>query len=1724
MNILDLYNKLKDGYKDYISSFISIKDYRIKETVSSALADENLWPDALIQFNPNFKQGIGVKEMIEKGWNIHPDLKHFFNHPFYLHQQEAIYLGSQDKEFIVTSGTGSGKSRTFMATIFNYVLRNPEKCKDKTVAIIVYPMNALINSQEKELEGYKKVYEESTDKECPITFGKYTGQENDVARQRIQDNPPNIILTNYMMLELLMTRAGKEEFLRKCFLENLKFLVFDELHTYRGMQGSDVSMLIRRIRNQAKGKVLCYGTSATMVAEEGMSYDEQKEKVAEVASCIFGSKYTAENIIDETLELSFSEGKNFSKSELAIAVRSNIDESQDIEAIKNHPTAIWLEQYIALNYNKEEQRQFRGKPLSLDDISLKLNQYLNGIGKDLCKTHLENFLNWSNKINQNEGSKILPYKIHQFIPQTGNVYATLGIPEIRQITVEEKLYFDDNSEGNEKQMYFPLVFSRISGHEFYVVNLGEKITPRNFEANSFADEDEVHNGLDGYILIPHSGEDPRDYELDLDSDDIPDDWFTFTRNGTKKLKKNYESRIPRHIWFDSYGHYSEEEESPGEDYIEGWFVPSPLRYDPSARIVYSGNTKEWSKLSKIGGEGRSTATTILSYENIMNMDKSNVDNSDRKVMTFVDARQDAALQAGHFNDFVKVSRVRNAIWKAVANATFPLDSSNIGRLTFEALNLLPIEYLLQPKRGAMLNEQEKIFIRYLESLVFDDLLNNWTVIMPNLEDCALLSVNYKFLHDEITGENGLDRLYDVETLEGLSDEDKEEFLTQIFDYFRHRGCLKYSDRTESSVQDLTKLIRENLKSPWTLEENETLNASHFIYLDRRDISKRHNNIAESGGPRSKLATFVKDYLSKHGGPNITSDEEYISYMRDLFADLENYIYNQDGLYQLDYSSLQWKKGDETTIRHDLTRYRKIGASEIDKQPNHYFQQHYKNLSTDNGCFEAKDHTGQVSKEERELREQQFREGEFPILFCSPTMELGIDIRDLSIVGMRNVPPTPANYTQRAGRAGRSGQAALIYTYCRPRNSHENYYLRNPQKMVSGEVKAPKMELVNEELLKTHLHSTILSMQPIPQLSEGIAELVDFTNLNNIFIKDEVKHHLHLNLQKRNEIKETFAKIISDEYFKERYGSEKPVWFTSDWIDRVLSSYENDFDKALNRWRSLYKEAQSQIIDATKIIENRLYGENSTEKKNAHQKMRRAENMRDMLLGKNQGKNKEENEFYPYRYFASEGFLPGYNFTKLPQRATLQYKNDKIEFISRPKSLALKEFGPHNIIYNNGGKFRVTRMLLSADPQKHKFIYNPQTGYINKDEANSTNHIDVITGEPLQGNSKIISGFCIPAADMIATEENKITCQEEERSRKSYNVDIYFSSDNPRSISESELRVGESHLANIRYIPSCRLIYFLSSKNEDYGNGFPIDTATGEWIGQERVAKLRKEEQDNPQNIGRLQFVKLFAETTANAIYLQPSQALLLRDKHAVRTFLYAFKQAIEDVFQIEGSELGGEIMGDGSLPNIFIYENAEGSLGVLSRIVEEPDSYRQVVKRAYEICFDKPEYSQLELESLVPADYTNLLNYYNQPYHQNIDIRKIYDTLKLMERVTPETHYAGRILSYDDQYRQLEEQRDHNSSTEYEFLKYLYENRLRLPDKAQPTFPDEYFVKPDFMYGDRIVVFCDGTPHDRPEIKADDLAKRELLEDAGYLVLSWHYRTPISEFVALHPEIFTSVN
>src|SRR5690606_20344860 len=114
----------------------------------------------------------------------------FKGYSLYRHQVEAISLGTKGSDFIVTSGTGSGKSLTYMGTIFQHLLNNPTS--EGVTAIVVYPMNALINSQTNEFNNYKKNYEKNTGNTFPITFGQYTGQEKEEKRQSMREHSPQI--------------------------------------------------------------------------------------------------------------------------------------------------------------------------------------------------------------------------------------------------------------------------------------------------------------------------------------------------------------------------------------------------------------------------------------------------------------------------------------------------------------------------------------------------------------------------------------------------------------------------------------------------------------------------------------------------------------------------------------------------------------------------------------------------------------------------------------------------------------------------------------------------------------------------------------------------------------------------------------------------------------------------------------------------------------------------------------------------------------------------------------------------------------------------------------------------------------------------------------------------------------------------------------------------------------------------------------------------------------------------------------------------------------------------------------------------------------------------------------------------------------------------------------------------------------------------------------------
>jgi hypothetical protein len=395
-----------------------------------------LWPEPLIQFNPTFEKGKSINQLVKEN-TLHSDLNYIFKgFDLYRHQVEAIEIGTQGDSFIVTSGTGSGKSLTFLATIFNDLIKNnyPKGVK----AILVYPMNALINSQEEEIKKYAENYKESTGNEFPVTYAKYTGQEDLNEKIDARENTPDIILTNYMMLELIMTRGGEKD-MRKSINENLRYLVFDELHTYRGRQGADVSLLIRRIHATTFNDVICIGTSATMAS--GGSKAEQKQEVANVAKQIFDKNFTQSQVIGEYLE-NTTNGPTPAKTELINELSKSIDNNDNADVFTSHPVSRWLEHNIALK-RLEDGSTERNTPQTLTSIvelfceQLGIKDRIDEVGK-----YFIDFLTWSEFLNE-EASKLdnrksyLPFKFHQFIAQTGNVSVSLERNKDRFITLDK---------------------------------------------------------------------------------------------------------------------------------------------------------------------------------------------------------------------------------------------------------------------------------------------------------------------------------------------------------------------------------------------------------------------------------------------------------------------------------------------------------------------------------------------------------------------------------------------------------------------------------------------------------------------------------------------------------------------------------------------------------------------------------------------------------------------------------------------------------------------------------------------------------------------------------------------------------------------------------------------------------------------------------------------------------------------------------------------------------------------------------------------------------------------------------------------------------------------------------------------------------------------------------------------------------------------------------------
>lgn len=846
MDVFDLRERLVADYADFTRSFVVIRDERIAQHVDEELRSGILWPNPIVQLNPAFESGGTFDELVANDL-LDPRCSAIFardktaedpaGKPLRLHrhQREAIEIARTGGNYVLTTGTGSGKSLAYIVPIVDHVLRAGSGKGIK--AIVIYPMNALANSQFGELEKFLNVGPPGS--MGLVTFRRYTGQEKQEERDEIQRNPPDILLTNYVMLELILTRPFDDPVVKAA--QGLEFLVLDELHTYRGRQGADVGMLVRRVREACNApKLQCVGTSATLAG--GRTFEDQQRDVARIATLLFGAPVAPEHVIGETLRRATKPSDHLG-DDFADRLRQRIGQAPptDAKAFLDDPLASWIETTLGLVTEEQTGRLKRAEPRPIDGegSAAQLLSTLSGADEDAAARALrETLLKGYELASPDTGLPLFAFRLHQFFSRGETVFASLEAPNDRYVTLQEQQFVP----GSERtKALLPLAFCRECGQDYYSVRTGKDIEgspillPRRLNDTTGDDETDA-----GFLYVSADKPWPDDPAEVVER--VPEEWLEPHGDG-ERVRSNYRKYLPTPLTLNADGHRADEG-------LEVHWVPAPFRLCLRCGVSHGGRQpRDFGKLLTLGAGGRSSATTILSLAVIRSLrhDESLAKRA-RKLLSFTDNRQDASLQAGHFNDFVEVGLTRSALYRAaVVAGPEGLAHDELAQRVFAELDL-PLElYALDPevKFGA-LKQVDQAFRETLAYRLYRDLERGWRITAPNLEQSGLLEVSYLSLDELTAAEEVWGGMH--QALAQATPTERERVATVLLDLMRRELAIRV-DYLDSEWQErLKQRSSQFLIDPWAIDEQEELTHASVLYPRprRRAAREYRGNVYVSG--------------------------------------------------------------------------------------------------------------------------------------------------------------------------------------------------------------------------------------------------------------------------------------------------------------------------------------------------------------------------------------------------------------------------------------------------------------------------------------------------------------------------------------------------------------------------------------------------------------------------------------------------------------------------------------------------------------------------------------------------------------------------------------------------------------------------------------------------------------------------------------------------------------
>ncbi|MHA1426726.1 MAG: DEAD/DEAH box helicase [Candidatus Helarchaeota archaeon] len=1729
-NIFLIAEYLQNTYKKFVKTFQKFQNGTIQDWVKHQMETKDLlYKDPIIELNFQFEKGKSLQKLVQEGV-LNPQIPSIFKIDPYKHQSEAIEkICRENRNIIVSTGTGSGKSICFWVPIINTCLEMKQKELDGIKAIIIFPMNALANSQynniAKLLQG------------TGLTIGRYTGEtaypeeEGErilkkiykrekydceiLSRDKMRENPPDILITNYVMLDLILTRHEDKKLFPEHHRGYLKYIVLDEIHTYSGNKGADVAGLIRRMKHktQTQGKICCIGTSATIQDNKKVA---GAAAIIEFADKIFGEKFDASSLIEASyvnLEIPEEEMLPLPKSVLIQDVDLNefdgslnkvipiaeklLGRPLEIkertkkglgELFHRHPTVIFLRNSLKENAKslkdlaKEYQKQIReGEPFE-NCLKELIAGFLLGTVAEIT-------------VEGQDRPLVVP-KIHLFFTQ-GH--------EISSCLTAEGPHPSIDGDLRCKQCEspaFPLYFCRNCGHEFYSVLITEEtILPRTYE---------IEETGELVYLTPIT--------KDNSSWNIPEQWLD--KKG--KVRKTYADALPLRAKYCPKCNRVDSVCSCAEK-IEVWKIPYPFQLCPSCEIFYTKRRGEYSKLFTFNSTGRSTATDILSAEILRLLDKEQ-----KKLIIFTDSRQDTALQAEHMNEFQRRLNFRQIFYHFLQEITVKglrVTDEDIGQKLFDFLtekNLVPDYAKREEEEFSSAPPPEREFAEFLGFLALSDIMQSQYFLDLNLEKLGILKIEY----------DGLDLLSrhhymtDIPAFNIISEEERYDYLRGILDIFRWNGAignLIFNDSVRH-YEDWQGKFKEDIlfdinKAHWKIFGfcNEGPNVGQKVWFNRQRVvfkkiqgyntllanwTKKFFNISDSDQANSLIKQAIDILLKAKFLEEFSTERPTYTLFRIRMGKLLFKLNAENQYLQCPKCNrvYYFKKFHSCIWRNcpDLEK------NMVDRT--HYYLELYQNLPEKESEIHAREHSAQVEGSLREDFENDFLDstvGTTNVLVCTPTMELGIDIGDLSAIMMRNVPPDPSRYAQRAGRAGRKNQPSIIMVFCGTgiaKGPHDQYFYRQPERIVSGKIDPPNFLLDNKKLINRHINAAIFENLDL-KIPQKLREIVDLTDREH-----EFPYHPSFREALLRQITGNLPYLESA--IKNIFGQEllKFPWFTEDLIHLRVDGFYSNFDQVFN----LIREEFVQIFDELAYLYNQSLTQGTDKLTN-----RKMDALRRKLDDIRNGKR----PYFTYNLLSIYGFLPNYAFPSETTHLTM-FDSNKVVYRDNWRSsvIAIREFAPHNQIYFLGSKYRVNKAMIKTDRgeinvDKIYICENCNEIVVDSINTSSTSLVKCPTCNEEINLSNYKSSIHFPHMSSISGD--RITCDEENRRITGYEITMNYKR-NTSNVVSFNFACGDSVTGTLTYEHNGK-IYMVNKGSKQRSkttmeisvNPFNFCSACGTWFHEEAADHVEKcDKKGSERNL--YESLWLFVEGNHDVVvFTLPIVGTINEEEIAAyyKTLKEAITQSIILTYNLDESEIYGFI---NPIPGkeeqaIVIFETEEGGAGILKSLLDPTITrFDKFVENLINVVhIESLDPYQETKEACIAACYNCLLSFRNQFEHKFLDRKLI---LPLIRKLYNCNLSESGTLSSEERLEQLKSQCD--SELEKMVLDEIHKQDLPLPTAAQKHFYDDGvpIVIADFFYEPATCVFVDGPPHIPENVQKEDAQKRDFLESKGQVVVALDFK------------------